>query len=83
MNNKHADPLDQASENELASTEMYVAQARERNKPEQVKNEDGTWPETECIDCGVEIPKGRLELGKVRCIDCQEIIEKRQRMIGK
>ncbi|OFV49737.1 MULTISPECIES: TraR/DksA C4-type zinc finger protein [Oligella] len=82
MSSKHADFLDQASENELASTELFIAQVRERNKPEQVKNEDGTWQETECIDCGDEIPLARLELGKVRCVYCQEALEKRQRFGG-
>ena len=80
MNNKHADPLDLASEQELTSTESYIAQARAKNKPEQIQNPDGTWPETECLDCGEEIPQGRLELGKIRCIECQEFLEKRQRL---
>lgn len=78
---KHADPVDIASDLELMHTAHYVAQARKANKPEQVQNPDGTWPETECIDCGVEIPLPRLELGKVRCVECQSILEKKTKQI--
>lgn len=30
-----------------------------------------------CIDCGDDIPEGRLALGKIRCVHCQELLEKR------
>lgn len=71
------DHLDQATQ----TTEFLVAsrqkEAAARNQPEQVRNDDGSWPHTECVDCDTDIPAGRLALGKVRCIDCQNLKEKR------
>lgn len=78
---KHTDPVDLASELEMAHTAHSLRQTQLANRPEQVKNEDGTWPEPDCVDCGEEIPKARLELGKVRCIHCQEFLEKRNKII--
>lgn len=76
---KHADPVDIASDLELLHNEQLVAFARNANKPEQEKNPDGTWDEMECRDCGEDIPLARLEMGKVRCVDCQSILEKRSK----
>ena len=74
-----ADILDQASNVTLASTANQIAHLSYLAAPEQVQNEDGTWPETECIDCGCGIEEGRLNLGKVRCLRCQETLEKKRR----
>lgn len=73
----HADPIDKASELADAFTEHSIQAVQARNKPEQVKNPDGTWPHEECVDCGEDIPTPRLELGKVRCIHCQTLKEKK------
>ena len=78
---KHADPVDIASDLEMKYTEQYIAHARKANKPEQVQNPDGTWPEEYCIDCGEEIPTARLALGRVRCVECQTILEKKSKQI--
>lgn len=74
-----ADVLDTAANLTLASTATQVAHHSYLAAPEQVQNEDGTWPVTECVDCGDEIEVGRLELSKVRCLRCQEILEKKRR----
>ena len=74
-----ADILDQASNVTLASTANQIAHLSYLAAPEQVRNEDGTWPVTECVDCGEEIEEGRLELAKIRCKRCQEILEKKRR----
>ena len=74
-----ADILDQASNVTLASTANQIAHLSFLAAPEQVQNEDGTWPETECLDCGCDIEEGRLNLGKVRCLRCQETLEKKRR----
>lgn len=52
-----------------------------RMLPESHPNFDGTH----CVeeDCGVQIPQARLAMGKVRCVDCQTLIEKRHKMEGK
>ena len=74
-----ADILDQASNVTLASTANQIAHLSYLAAPEQVRNEDGTWPVTECVDCGDDIEEGRLELAKIRCKRCQEILEKKRR----
>lgn len=45
-------------------------------------NGDLIYPEfdgTACIACGDDIPEGRLALGKVRCVICQTIKERKAR----
>ena len=74
-----ADILDQASNVTLASTANQIAHLSYLAAPEQVQNEDGTWPVTECTSCGNDIEEGRLNLGKVRCLMCQETLEKKRR----
>ena len=74
-----ADILDQASNVTLASTANQIAHLSYLAAPEQVQNEDGTWPVTECTSCGNDIEEGRLNLGKVRCLRCQETLEKKRR----
>jgi hypothetical protein len=93
-----ADPIDHASRVETRLRENDVALARARSKPEQVQKPvigpDGKplrdphgnaimyWPITECIDCGDDILEGRLKLGRIRCVICQEKLEKRGKMHG-
>ena len=74
-----ADILDQASNVTLASTANQIAHLSYLAAPEQVQNEDGTWHTTECISCGNDIEEGRVALGRVRCLRCQEILEKKRR----
>ena len=74
-----ADILDQASNVTLASTANQIAHLSFLAAPEQIQNEDGTWPVTECTSCGNDIEEGRLNLGKVRCLRCQETLEKKRR----
>ena len=74
-----ADILDQASNVTLASTANQIAHLSYLAAPEQEQNEDGTWPVTECTSCGNDIEEGRLNLGKVRCLWCQETLEKKRR----
>lgn len=66
-----ADNLDQAAELTQQLTAGYIDAVRQRVKPEQIKRPDGTWPVLHCIDCDEDIPKIRLVMGKVRCVDCQ------------
>ena len=74
-----ADILDQASNVTLASTANQIAHLSYLAAPEQVQNEDGDWETTACVDCDCEIEPGRLELAKIRCKRCQEILEKKRR----
>ena len=72
-----ADIYDQASDLEASHNEAAVAAARYRNKPEQVQNKDGTWPVLDCIDCGEPIEEQPVHLGRVRCFQCQSLMETR------
>lgn len=78
-----SDLIDQASQTESRMRENDVALARAKAAPEQVPREDKHgvlyWPVTECVDCGSDIPDGRLALAKVRCIVCQEAKEKKNK----
>lgn len=76
---KNADPLDQASELTSLYNEQGVAAVQRKLAPEQVQNPDGSWPHTECVDCGDDIPKERLERGRKLCVSCQDIKERRER----
>lgn len=81
MNNP--DPLDQATQHEENQRAISEKAVRARAAPEQVQNKDGSWPVTECIDCGSDIGEGRLELGKVRCIRCQELKDRKDKLYGR
>lgn len=77
----HPDPLDQAAQLSQRLADAGVAEARHRAAPEQVQNADGTWPVTECVECDGELGQ-RMQLGKIRCIYCQERLEKREAGYG-
>jgi len=49
-------------------------QARGHSAPEVHPGFDGAH----CVDCEDEIPTERLKLGKVRCVNCQEILESKK-----
>lgn len=71
MFERFQDVIDQGSH--LAETERASLEAAQRRRaaPKQVRNADGTWPITECEECGEEIDTKRLEaVGAVTCISC-------------
>jgi RNA polymerase-binding transcription factor DksA len=72
-----ADSLDAASELTQQRTDDAIREATYRVRPQQVQNLDGTWPHPDCDDCGNEIPMARLQMGRIRCVYCQERLEKR------
>jgi RNA polymerase-binding transcription factor DksA len=73
---READDLDQASELTQQLTDAYVSNVRDAARPEQVQLPDGSWPHPDCIDCGDEILPARLALGRVRCVSCQQDLER-------
>jgi RNA polymerase-binding transcription factor DksA len=73
----HADDLDKASEIAQMFNDNGLKTVQQRIKPEQVQDENGDWPITECLDCGVDIPEERLNWGRVLCVECQTIKERR------
>lgn len=74
MSTRHSDVLDEAAELAAALTESAVAAVRRAALPEHHPSFDGL----NCIECEDEIPKERLALKKIRCIPCQEILDKLQ-----
>lgn len=76
---RNADFLDQAGEATQMLIEAQEREVRRRNAPEQVQNEDGSWPHECCVLCGDDLPEARLALGRVRCVVCQDKLERKQR----
>ena len=65
MFERHADPIDEAAALAATLADGAIAAARAANAPETHPDFDG---ET-CIDCGDDIPKERLALKKIRCVE--------------
>lgn len=78
-----ADELDRAAFITEKANEEAVAATRLRAAPEQVQNEDGSWPHTECVLCGEDIEEARLALGRTKCFSCQSALEKRSKQFGR
>ncbi|WP_172415156.1 TraR/DksA C4-type zinc finger protein [Comamonas thiooxydans] len=79
QNDRHSDPLDEASALAASLTEAAIAAVRQANEPEKHPDFDG---ET-CVDCGDDIPANRLALGKVRCVPCQSRKEHLGRQVAR
>lgn len=77
-NNEVYDEVDYAQMQQLEQNTQSIQKIREALAPETHPDFDG---ET-CVDCGNDIPKQRLAMGKVRCVYCQNIIETKQKMYG-
>lgn len=74
---ERADPLDTASRYELLSNQTAVAAQRLKAAPQQLRLPNGDWPTKACIDCHEPIGPERLEMGRVRCFECQSAKESR------
>lgn len=75
---QEADDLDVAAQLTQQLADAAVADVRRAAAPQQVQCIDGSWPNPEC-ECGEPIPEARLRLGRIRCVDCQEILERGHR----
>ena len=78
-----ADILDQASELTSTLTNAYISNVQDAARPEQKPFPDGTYPHPFCVDCDDEIPAGRLALGRIRCIACQQDLERERSARGR
>lgn len=65
------DPSDQATKLEFQHNADSLAAIRRANAPQSHPDFDGVH----CLDCDTEIPRERLAAGRIRCTDCQSIIE--------
>lgn len=74
-----------ADENERASlieeqfTDAALEAARAKARPESHPDFDGAH----CVECADAIPSARLALGRVRCVTCQERLEREGRIYAK
>ena len=66
------DENDRASAIEAQFNEDALENARRKTLPETNPDFDGVH----CIDCDEKIPAARLKLGKIRCVECQTVLEK-------
>lgn len=73
MAERYSDPLDAASELADEMNARAIANFRNAAKPEAHPDFDGEH----CVDCADDIPPARLEMGRVRCVTCQTILERR------
>ena len=73
------DWLDRASKQEMEHNLASEFAVRQKAAPQQVQNEDGTWPVTLCVDCDEDIEPGRILLGRIRCFQCQSDIESKNK----
>ncbi len=70
-----ADDLDRAATLTQQLADAAVEEAQRAAAPQQVQSPDGSWPNPEC-ECGELIPEARLRLGRIRCFDCQNMLER-------
>lgn len=68
-----ADILDEASEVEQAYKDQAIANTVSKIKPEKHPDFDGVH----CLDCHEPMVSFRLSIGRIRCVDCQTLIERR------
>lgn len=73
------DEADIASALEQGLIAQALANHRHKVAPEKHPDFDGVH----CVDCEVQIPQGRLQLGKVRCVDCQSELEHINKINGR
>lgn len=64
--------LELAAEYELAQRDEARRRVAKLSAPEHHPDFDGLH----CIECDDDIPDGRLALGKIRCVYCQQLKEK-------
>lgn len=76
MKERSADPIDEGSETAQTFLDANIKHYRDAAAPQTHAEFDGKhcvglWNEP----CGEELPQARLDLGRVRCVACQEVID--------
>ncbi len=61
----------------------FIAQALEAHKAKVAKETHPDFDGESCLDCGEEIPQLRLDMGRIRCVHCQEALERKNKMHGR
>lgn len=70
------DPADIGNDTAATCTAEAERRARGHSAPEFHPDFDGK----NCVDCDDAIHPARLKLGRVRCVECQQLLEKRLAM---
>lgn len=73
-----SDDFDRSQELQIEANERAVALQRSRPIAESHPDFNGE----DCAICEVQMPKERLALGKVLCITCQSIKERKAKLQG-
>lgn len=66
--------LEMAERLQNSVVEEKITQARTRQCD---KHEFRSWDGETCFDCGEDLPEERVEMGRVRCVPCQTVAEKK------
>lgn len=66
-----------AAEMEEAERASSIRLASSKAFPDKLLNPD-QYIALDCVDCDLEIPEFRKQRGCIRCVYCQERVEKRQ-----
>lgn len=74
-----ADPIDAANQIAELHNRQSLGAVRHLATPEQVPDEAGNYPVTECRECGDELSPARLKTGRTRCVPCVEFEEEEMR----
>lgn len=69
------DQFDQATDIEMAQRDEALRAALRPDRPQRHVDFDGE----NCVSCAMPIPAKRLEMKRVRCVECQEAIDRRAR----
>lgn len=80
---ERGDEVDRANDLAERATADSIYQVRRKAVQEQVQNPDGSWPVTECDECGLDIEPGRIAMGKIRCYACQSGLEAMAKLRGR
>ena len=66
--------LEMAERLVAAQVDNQVAKARTRQSD---LVQFASWDGETCFDCSEDIPEERIEMGRVRCVHCQSVAEKK------
>lgn len=61
----------------------FIAHALTLHKEKVAAEKHPDFDGESCLDCGAEIPELRLEMGRIRCVDCQTALELKNKMFGR
>lgn len=68
--------LEMAERLVAAQVDSQIAKARTRQCD---LDKFASWDGETCFDCGEDVPEERIEMGRVRCVHCQSVAEKKGR----